>query len=93
LSCPPPADDELPRRGYTPNELARRLRVSPDRVRAWINRGELAAINTADRGARPRFVVLPDQLAAFIEGRRPAPPPDRPRPKQPRRTAQVDYYQ
>ena len=30
-------------RGMTPRELARVLRVSPDRVRAWIASGELGA--------------------------------------------------
>jgi excisionase family DNA binding protein len=36
-----------PPRGLTVREVARRYRVSPDKVRAWIRRGELAAVNTA----------------------------------------------
>jgi excisionase family DNA binding protein len=84
-----PADDATPR-GYTPNELARLLRVSPDRVRAWIARGELEAVNIAAPGSRPRWVILPDQLDAFRQGRRPTPPP-RPVTRL-KRTAQVDYY-
>jgi hypothetical protein len=30
-----------PARGLTPNELAKVLRVSPDRVRQWITAGQL----------------------------------------------------
>jgi hypothetical protein len=54
-----------PARGLTPNGVARLLRVSPDRVRAWIARGELAAVNTATAGAKPRYIVLPQHLAAW----------------------------
>ena len=34
-------------RGYTVREVALRLRVGEDKVRNWIARGELLAINTA----------------------------------------------
>lgn len=55
---------------YTPRELAKVLRCSPDRVRALIRRGEIPAVNMAtSRHGRPRFVVLADGLAAFINGR------------------------
>jgi hypothetical protein len=78
-------------RGYKPRELARLLRVSPDRVRAWIRRGELRACNTADvHCGRPRFVVLPDQLADFLRGRQTAPPPAP--AKRRKRTSKVDFY-
>jgi hypothetical protein len=78
-------------RGWTPNELARLLRVSPDRVRAWIVRGELQALNTATtRCGRPRYVVLPHHLAAFEQTRRAGEPPKPPR-RRCRREA-VDYY-
>jgi excisionase family DNA binding protein len=77
--------------GITVREVARRYKVSPDKVRAWINRGELHAVNTARRlCGRPRWVVLPEALAAF-EGRRaggPAPKPARRR----RPPAAVDFY-
>jgi excisionase family DNA binding protein len=95
LPCPIAEDEPTETHltpGYTPNELARRLRVSPDRVRDWIRRGELKAINTASRGGRPRFVVLPDQLEAFIAGRKAATSPAAPKPKRQKRTGKVDYY-
>ena len=38
----PSADDTPnPARGYTVADVAARYRVSPDKVRGWINRGEL----------------------------------------------------
>jgi excisionase family DNA binding protein len=78
-------------RGYTPNELARVLRVSPDRIRAWIAAGELGAIDTArHRCGRPRYVVLPHHLAAF-EARRAAAPPPKPARRR-KRVAEIDYY-
>jgi excisionase family DNA binding protein len=82
---------EAPARGYTPAELARLLRVSPDRIRAWIRSGELGAVNTAPgRLARPRFVVLPRHLEEW-ERRRSAGPAPRPQRRR-RRTAEVDYF-
>jgi hypothetical protein len=77
--------------GLTPRELARLLRVSPDRVRRWIGSGALLAVNTSDtRSGRPRWVILPDALAAFVRGRQAAPPPAP--AKRRKRTAIVDYY-
>jgi hypothetical protein len=69
-------------RGLTPNEVARLLRVRPDRVRGWITAGELAAVNTAaSKYARPRYVVLPHHLAEFERRRSAAQPPKPPRRK------------
>jgi transposase len=77
--------------GLTIAELARRYRVGPDKVRAWIARGELDAVNTAAApGGRPRWVVLPDALAAF-ERRRAGRLPPKP-PRRNRRAARVDYF-
>src|SRR5262245_35628747 len=77
--------------GLTVREVARRYRVSPDKVRAWIGRGELAAINTADVAcSKPRWVVTAESLAAFEQKRAGGPPP-----KPARRTRKpglVDYY-
>jgi excisionase family DNA binding protein len=75
----------------TPNELARLLRVSPDKIRAMIARGELKAINMATtRCGKPRYVVLPHHLAEFEEKRQAAPPPTSPRRR--KRMYEVDYY-
>jgi excisionase family DNA binding protein len=78
-------------RGHTVRELAKVLRVSPDKVRGWIARGELGAINTAAaRCGKPRYVILPHHLAEF-EGRHAAAQPAEP-VRRKRRTVAVDYY-
>jgi excisionase family DNA binding protein len=79
-------------RGFTPNELAKILRVSADRIRDWIRRGELRALNTAtNRCGRPRFVVLPHHLAEFERLHQVSAPP-KPIPRRRRRPTVVDYY-
>jgi hypothetical protein len=72
-------------------DIARRYRVGEDTVRAWIKRGELSAISTADRNAiRPRFVVTPESLEAFERSRSVAEPPKPPRRK--KKSEEVDYF-
>lgn len=79
-------------RGLTVADVAQRYRVSPDKVRAWIKRGELVAINTADRRCgRPRFVVPADALDAF-ERRRAAATPEAPKPQRRKREIEEDFY-
>jgi hypothetical protein len=80
-------------RGLTVLDVARRYRVSPDKVRAWIRRGELAAINTASTGcAKPRFVVTADGLAAFERRRSAADPPKPPCRRRPRQPGFIDFF-
>lgn len=83
---------DRPGAGLTPRELARLLRVSPDRVRAWIASGELGALNTAAaRCGKPRYVVLPHHLAEFEQRRGAARP--KPAPRRRRRTPEmIDYF-
>jgi excisionase family DNA binding protein len=89
-----PAADHAPeQRGYTPAELARLLRVSADRIRAWIKRGELRALNVAPgRLGKPRFVVLPHHLEEFERKRRVATPAARPAPRRRQPAGVVDYF-
>jgi hypothetical protein len=62
-------------RGWTPNELAALLRVSPDKVRGWIHSCELRAINVARvRCGRRQYIILPHHLEEFERGRRAASP-------------------
>jgi transposase len=62
--------------GLTVRDVAHRYRVGEDKVRTWIASGELAAVNTASAiCGRPRWVVLPDHLAAFEQRRSSAPAP------------------
>jgi excisionase family DNA binding protein len=77
--------------GLTVREVARRYRVSEDKVRAWIARGELPAVNTARvLAGRPRWVVMGETLAVFEQRRAGGPPPKLPRRR--RRPAEVDFY-
>jgi hypothetical protein len=79
-------------RGLTVRDLAARYRVSEDKIRAWIRRGELAAINTSTAlCGKPRFIVLPDALREF-EKRRGAALPPKPPPRRRNRIDFVDYY-
>lgn len=54
----------------SPPEVAERLRLSPDKILAWIKSGELVAVNTATKlGGRPRYRVSPISLAEFEKRR------------------------
>ncbi len=76
----------------TVREVASRFRVGQDKVRAWIRRGELKAVNTAAvLCGRPRFVVTREALAAF-EMKRATTAPPKPRRRRPRRSEAKDYY-
>jgi transposase len=56
----------LPGSGFTIPQLARRWRKGEDTIRNWIKRGELSAINTADRlCGRPQYRVTPEAVAEF----------------------------
>jgi excisionase family DNA binding protein len=77
--------------GFTVAEVAARYRVSPDKVRAWIDRGELRAVNTATvLCGRRRWVISPDALAEF-ERRRAGGRPQK-TPQRRKRSQLVDYY-
>jgi len=66
----------------TPPQVAKQLGVSPDKVRGWIDKGELYATNVATgSGGRPRYRISEEDLAAFQRARQPSKPP----PKPPRR--------
>jgi hypothetical protein len=77
--------------GLTVKDLARRYRIGEDKVRTFIARGELKAINTAAvLCGRPRWVVPVEALAEF-EQRRASGPPPKPRRRHRRTTAAVYY--
>lgn len=79
-------------RGYTVKEIAERYRVGEDKVRGWIRRGELRAINIATHlCGRPRFVIPPDALPEFEKRRTAAEPPKPPRRKRLPKGV-IDYY-
>jgi hypothetical protein len=78
--------------GLTVAEFSRRYRVGEDKVRSWIARGELRAINTAAvLCGKPRWVIPPESVVEFEKSRRsgPAPKPQRQRRQ---RTDESDYF-
>jgi hypothetical protein len=80
-------------RGFTPREVACVVRVSPDRVRALIQSGQLGAINLATgRNRKPRYIILPEHLAEFARARRVVPPAPAPAPRRKRMTGGIDFY-
>lgn len=80
-----------PAAGLTVADVARRYRVGPDKVRAWIGRGELAAVNTATAlCGKPRWIILPNALAAFERRRAGGPPPKVERRR--KKGYAVDYF-
>lgn len=57
---------------YTVPEYAARLHISPHQVRGYIERGELEAIDTSERGPRgqrPRWKITAEAVERF-EARR-----------------------
>ena len=52
----------------TSREVAKLLRVSPDKVLGWIRRGQLKAVNVSNR-VRPQYRVGQDDLDAFLAAR------------------------
>jgi len=60
----------------TPPEVAKLLRVRIDKVRGWIRRGELAAVDVSETiGGRPRYRIARDDLDAFLRRRQVTTPP------------------
>jgi excisionase family DNA binding protein len=86
----PPANSSTAA-GLTVREFARRFRVGEDKVRAWIARRELRAVNTATAlCGRPRWVITADSIAEFEKRRTGGVPPKPVRRR--RKTAAVDFY-
>jgi hypothetical protein len=86
-----PAESAGRSRGWTVRDVAGRYRVGMDKVRGWIRRGELRAVNTATAlCGKPRWVVTNEAMAEFERRRSSTPPakPQRMRQKHP----QKDYY-
>ena len=82
-------NSELPH-GYTTREVARRYRVGEDKVRAWIARSELRAINTSTvLCGKPRWVITSEALAEFEKRRSGGQPLEQ---KRRRRTTGRDFY-
>jgi excisionase family DNA binding protein len=80
-----------PAAGLTVRDVARRLRVSEDKIRTWIACGELKAINTAAQlCGKPRWVI-PRELLAEFERKRTGGPTLKPQRRR-RQPAVIDFF-
>lgn len=80
------------RRGYTTAEIARiMLRCSSDSIRTMIRSGKLGAINMRrTKSGKPKFIVMPEHLAAFVEANKVYVPPKPQRRRRPK--DMIDFY-
>jgi excisionase family DNA binding protein len=66
---------------FTVPEVAKFLRVRPDKVLSWIRSGRLRGFNVAEKeNGRPKYRVSPEELEAFANRRMPYQPPPKGRP-------------
>lgn len=74
-------------RMLTPPQVAKMLGVAADKVRGFIERGQLVAANLACdlNGRRPRYRILPAEVEKFIASRTVAKPAPAPQPRRRRR--------
>jgi excisionase family DNA binding protein len=62
-------------------EVAKHLRVRPDKVLSWIRSGRLRGYDVAEKeGGRPRYRVNPADLEAFVQSRMEVKPARKGRP-------------
>jgi hypothetical protein len=77
--------------GLTIADLARRWRISRDKIRSFVRRGELVAVNLATTlSGRPQWRVTPESVEKFERRRTSAPPPKPPRRK--KRADLIDFF-
>ena len=80
-------------RMLTPPQVAKRFGIAPEKVLAWINAGELRAINVALRiGGRPRYRVDPADLAVFMANRTVGKPSPSPRQNRKSLTNVIEFF-
>jgi hypothetical protein len=76
--------------GFSVADLCRRWKVGPDKIRAFLHRGELVGVNlAANLSARPQWRITRESVELFERRRTSAPPPKPPRRRKP---TLVDYY-
>lgn len=75
-------------------KVAEQLSVSSKTVLHWISTGQLTASNCGRKpGAKkPRWRILPADLASFLQSRQPTPPPQRRCRKRRSQNDVVEFY-
>jgi hypothetical protein len=77
--------------GYSVADLARRWKIGEDKVRAFLRKGELVAVNVATNlSGRQQWRISPESVEHFERRRSSAPPPTPQRRR--RRAGAIDYY-
>ena len=64
------------KRFLTPPQIAKLLGVSVEKIGAFIERGELQAVNTSLGSMRPRWKVDPEAFRRFCDSRSNQPKPE-----------------
>jgi len=77
---------------HTPPAVAKRLRVTPEKIISLIHSGEIQAVNVAlnKDGKRPRWRISEDAVQAFLQNRASKPPVPRRRRRRKRTTAETE---
>jgi hypothetical protein len=77
--------------GYTVADLCRRWRCGAEKVRGFLDRGELVGINIATNlCGRPQWRITAESVEKFERRRSSAPPPKPPRRR--KKIDEIDYY-
>jgi hypothetical protein len=78
--------------GFTIADLCVRWKVGPDKIRAFLRRGELVGVNlSANLSARPQWRIT-EQSVALFERRRSSAPCPKPPSRRRRAPAEIDFY-
>ena len=77
--------------GFTLRALSRRWKIGLGKIRTWIRRGELPALNVSDSPAKPQWRVTAASVETFERQRASGPVPKVPRRK--KMKDEIDYFQ
>src|SRR5437879_1326223 len=78
--------------GHSVADLCRRWKIGPDKVHAFIPRGELVAVNVATSlSGRPQWRITRESVEVFERRRSSAPPPE-PLRRRRRQTHEIDFF-
>ena len=77
----------------TPPMLAKRLGISPDKVRDWIKSGQLAATDVSKKpGGRPRYRISEEAIREFKKKRQPEKPLPTPRRRRKKDPGVTEFF-
>jgi hypothetical protein len=83
---------DAPPTGYTVADLCRRWKVGPDKIRAFLRRGELIGVNVATTlSGKPQWRITAESVQRFEQRRSSALSPRAP-PRRRRQQGILDYY-